>query len=61
MSSPMSHAHRLLAPRIAYLVGTTDTAGVANLIPVSNLTSVSTQPQQIAVAVVKEWLTHETF
>ncbi|TLG10839.1 flavin reductase family protein [Nocardia cyriacigeorgica] len=58
MSHPVDLAHRLLAPRIAYLIGTKDPAGTANLIPVSNLTSVSTRPQQIALAVLKQWQTH---
>jgi flavin reductase (DIM6/NTAB) family NADH-FMN oxidoreductase RutF len=51
-------AHRLLAPRVAYLVGTHASDGTPNLIPVSNLTSISTDPQQIAVAVFKDWQTH---
>lgn len=58
--NPVERAHRLLAPRIAYLIGTVGSDKTANLIPVSNLTSVSTQPQQIAVAVYKQWKTHET-
>ncbi|WP_157172209.1 flavin reductase family protein [Nocardia pneumoniae] len=56
---PVHVAHRLLAPRIAYLIGTRSVDGTANLIPVSNLTSVSTKPQQVAVAVYKEWATYE--
>ncbi|MFF7938100.1 flavin reductase family protein [Nocardia gamkensis] len=55
----LSVAHRLLAPRIAYLIGTRSADGTANLIPVSNLTSVSTRPQQVAVAVYKEWVTYK--
>ncbi|WP_280314204.1 flavin reductase family protein [Nocardia abscessus] len=57
--TPLGVAHRLLAPRIAYLVGTRSRNGTANLIPVSNLTSVSTDPQQIAIAVYKKWATYE--
>jgi flavin reductase (DIM6/NTAB) family NADH-FMN oxidoreductase RutF len=53
-------AHRLLSPRIAYLIGTRSRQGVANLIPVSNVTSISTEPQQIAIAVYKKWETHRT-
>ncbi|NKY24746.1 flavin reductase family protein [Nocardia gamkensis] len=56
---PLRVAHRLLAPRIAYLIGTRSRNGTANLIPVSNLTSVSTDPQQIAIAVYKQWATYE--
>lgn len=51
-------AHRLLAPRIAYLIGTRSPAGEPNLIPVSNATSVSTSPQQMLIAVLKRWTTH---
>jgi flavin reductase (DIM6/NTAB) family NADH-FMN oxidoreductase RutF len=32
---------------------------MADLIPVSNLTSVSTKPQQVVLAVYKEWQTHQ--
>ncbi|MFE3059962.1 flavin reductase family protein [Nocardia sp. NPDC059239] len=56
----IERAHRLLAPRIAYLIGTVSADKTPNLIPVSNLTSVSTQPQQIALAVYKQWSTYET-
>ncbi|MFD6355492.1 flavin reductase family protein [Nocardia tengchongensis] len=56
----IERAHRLLAPRIAYLIGTVNEDKTPNLIPVSNLTSVSTQPQQIALAVHKQWSTFET-
>jgi len=56
--TPIRVAHRLLAPRVAYLVGTNDTENGSNLIPVSNLTSVSTDPQHIALAVHKSLQTH---
>ncbi|MEU6582795.1 flavin reductase family protein [Nocardia sp. NPDC046763] len=56
----LERAHRLLAPRIAYLIGTIDADKTANLIPVSNLTSVSTRPQHVALAVFKQWSTYET-
>lgn len=59
MADAVDLAHRLLAPRIAYLIGTKDENGTANLIPVSNLTSVSTKPQQVAIAVLKQWRTYE--
>lgn len=59
MNHDVSYAHRMLAPRIAYLIGTKDPDGLADLIPVSNLTSVSTAPQQFAVAVLKKWRTYE--
>ncbi|MEV0358219.1 flavin reductase [Nocardia sp. NPDC050697] len=59
MNHDVGHAHRLLAPRIAYLIGTKDAEGLADLIPVSNVTSVSTAPQQLAIAVLKKWRTCE--
>ena len=57
--SVLNKAHRLLAPRIAYLIGTRASDNSPNLIPVSNLTSISTQPQQIALAVYRQWETHK--
>ncbi|WP_280398074.1 flavin reductase family protein [Nocardia carnea] len=59
MADSLDLAHRLLAPRIAYLIGTKDENKIANLIPVSNLTSVSTKPQQVAIAVLKQWRTYK--
>jgi flavin reductase (DIM6/NTAB) family NADH-FMN oxidoreductase RutF len=52
-------AHRLFAPRIAYLVGTRSPDGEPNLIPVSNVTSISTDPQLIVVAVYRAWKTYD--
>jgi flavin reductase (DIM6/NTAB) family NADH-FMN oxidoreductase RutF len=52
-----SVGHRLLAPRIAYVIGTTGAKG-PDLAPVSNLTSVSRSPQVIVIAVYKEWQTY---
>jgi flavin reductase (DIM6/NTAB) family NADH-FMN oxidoreductase RutF len=52
-----SVGHRLLAPRIAYLIGTTGSNG-PDLAPISNLTSVSRTPQVLVIAVYKEWQTY---
>ncbi|MGH3832467.1 MAG: flavin reductase family protein [Pseudonocardiaceae bacterium] len=60
MSGSVAKAHRLLAPRIAYLIGTRDHGGTSNVIPVSNVTSVSTDPQHVLLAVYKQWRTYET-
>lgn len=60
MTDSIAKAHRLLAPRIAYLVGTRDCDGTPNVIPVSNVTSVSTDPQHLLLAVYKQWRTYET-
>jgi flavin reductase (DIM6/NTAB) family NADH-FMN oxidoreductase RutF len=54
----VTKAHRLLAPRIAYLIGTRSRDGEPNLIPVSNVTSISTDPQLIVVAVFRDWQTY---
>jgi flavin reductase (DIM6/NTAB) family NADH-FMN oxidoreductase RutF len=59
MSTALGKAHRLLAPRIAYLIGTRAPDHTPNLIPISNLTSISTEPQQIALAVYRQWETHK--
>lgn len=56
---PVDKAHRLLAPRLAYLIGSRSPAGETNLIPVSNATSASTAPQQIVLSILKEWQTYE--
>lgn len=56
-SLALVYAHRLMAPRIAYLVGTRSEAGEADLIPVSNATSVSTDPQQVLIAVYRSFQT----
>lgn len=60
MTGSTAKAHRLLAPRIAYLIGTHDRDGTPNVIPVSNVTSVSTDPQHLLLAVYKQWRTYET-
>ena len=55
----IAKAHRLLSPRVAYLIGTYSPSGEPNLIPVSNVTSISTDPQLIVIAVLKRWRTYE--
>lgn len=60
MTGFVAKAHRLLAPRIAYLVGTRDRDDTPNVIPVSNVTSVSTDPQHLLLALYKQWRTYAT-
>lgn len=55
----LPRAHRLLAPRIAYLIGTRSPEGEPNLIPLSNATSISTDPQLIVIAVYRAWKTYD--
>ncbi len=54
----VAKAHRLLAPRIAFLIGSRSQEDEPNLIPASNVTSVSNDPQLILLAVHKSWKTH---
>lgn len=60
MTGSIAKAHRLLAPRIAHVIGTRDQGGTLNAIPVSNVTSVSTDPQHFLLAVHKQWRSYET-
>jgi len=53
----LERAHRLLAPRLVFMVGTRSVDNVVDMIPVSNVTSVSTAPEMIALAVYREWQT----
>lgn len=52
---PVDKAHRILAPRIAYLVTSVDKQGRVNAASFSNLTSVSTDPERLVLAVYKAW------
>lgn len=47
--------HRLLAPRLVVLLGTMTQDGRANMMPLTNVTSVSTEPQLVAIAIYHEW------
>lgn len=49
--------HRILAPRLVVLIGTKDKDGRQNIIPINNITSISTEPSMVIVAVYKEWIT----
>jgi len=49
--------HRILAPRLVFLIGTISPNGQQNIIPITNVTSVSTEPCQVLVAVYKPWQT----
>lgn len=53
----IGNAHRALAPRVVFAVGSRSPVGVPDCIPVSNVTSVSTEPQAVAVAVYHLWET----
>lgn len=52
--------HRMLAPRLVVLVGTTSKDGRKNIIPINNITPVSVDPSMVLIAVYKKWITAET-
>ena len=56
-NAPASLCHRLLAPRIGYLIGTVGESG-PDLAPISNLTQVSSDPQVFVIAVYRKWQTY---
>lgn len=49
--------HRILAPRLVVLIGTTSKDGRKNIIPINNITSVSTDPGMALIAIYREWIT----
>lgn len=51
--------HRILAPRLVVLIGTKDKNGRQNIIPINNITSISTEPSMVIIAVYKPWITAE--
>lgn len=51
-------SHRMLAPRIGYLIGTPGPDG-PNMAPISNVMQVSANPQIFAIAVNRKWQTHQ--
>lgn len=51
-------AHRLLAPRVGYVVGTCNLVRTPNCCVASNVTSVSRAPQLVVISISKEWLTY---
>jgi flavin reductase (DIM6/NTAB) family NADH-FMN oxidoreductase RutF len=55
--APADKCHRLLAPRVGYLIGTTGDSGY-DVAPASNVTQVSSDPQMFIAAIYKEWQTY---
>jgi flavin reductase (DIM6/NTAB) family NADH-FMN oxidoreductase RutF len=51
--------HRILAPRLVVTIGTVNTDGRQNIIPINNITSISTDPCMVIIAVYKPWITAE--
>ncbi len=49
--------HRILAPRLIVAIGTVSESGRKNIIPISNITSVSTDPGIVLIAVYYPWIT----
>lgn len=54
-SMSLEKAHRIISPRIAYIVTTVDKRNRVNAGSFSNLTSVSTDPERLVLAVYNEW------
>jgi flavin reductase (DIM6/NTAB) family NADH-FMN oxidoreductase RutF len=52
---PKDKAHRLIAPRIVYIVTSLDKSGRVNAGSFSNLTSVSIDPERLVLGVYKKW------
>lgn len=52
---PLDKSHRIISPRIAYIVTTVDKEGRVNAGVFSNLTSVSTEPERLVLSVYKPW------
>lgn len=50
------NAHRLISPRVAFAVGVTGSMG-PNIIPMSNVTSLSTEPELIGIGSYVGWQT----
>lgn len=51
--------HRILAPRLVVTIGTVSPEGRKNIIPINNITSISTEPSMVIIAVYKPWITAE--
>ncbi len=49
--------HRILAPRLVVAIGTVSPDGRQNIIPINNITSISTDPGMVIIAVYKPWIT----
>jgi len=51
--------HRILAPRLVVTIGTRSADGRKNIIPINNITSISTDPCMVLIAVYYPWITAE--
>lgn len=50
----ISNSHRILSPRVAFMVGS-GADSIANIIPVSNVTSISTEPEIFGIGIYRDW------
>ncbi len=57
MKEVKNKIHRILAPRLVVLVGSKSSDGHSNIIPISNITSVSVKPSMVVIAIYKPWTT----
>lgn len=54
---PNRHAHHVLGPRTAYLIGSQRESGASHLCAATNVTNIGNDPQMIAVALWPAWET----
>lgn len=59
MTKATQNLHRILAPRLVVTIGTTSEDGRKNIIPINNITPISTDPGMVLIAIYKEWITAE--
>lgn len=57
MNDVTQNLHRILAPRLVVTIGTISPDGRKNIIPINNITSISTDPGMAIIAVYKPWIT----
>jgi flavin reductase (DIM6/NTAB) family NADH-FMN oxidoreductase RutF len=57
MNEVAEKIHRLLAPRLIAMIGTVSENGRKNIIPINNITSISTDPGMVLIAVHHPWIT----
>jgi len=56
MNGFLSNAHRFISPRPVFLIGTVSN-NKHNIIPITNVTQISTEPSELIVSIYKEWET----
>jgi flavin reductase (DIM6/NTAB) family NADH-FMN oxidoreductase RutF len=49
------HGHRVMGPRVVFLLGTRSLQGHGNCIPICNVGIVGSDPELVSIAVYKQW------